>query len=1439
MNDDSRAPQLSATKLKISLKLNNNPNPPTPTNDSYKGGRSRTRATASIREHDSDDSIEFSFSDIDEADDRGGSDSAALTPAPSASATTTPMPKIKLKLNSFASSTPTPPPARCTPTVIKLKPLVSPSPATPQPPGSPSPPPFHNKPPSFDGESRRESTHSSKPGKKKKKKRKREKEHRLAVAAAAAADNQASEVGSVGVTGSPVTANSSASPLIKLSLGRFPSANSDDSVASSFKRIRIIGKPPVATPIRNVWDSPAVSTPGFDGSYPPTSLPLLSATGFSYSSPSGHHHHDPHSPLSSSVPPSAPRIRQSSFLSLGASSSSPTSYSHPSSPGLMDDPPTSPISSHPEDTPTPTDPRHNRKTPGRKPGSGKPKLAKGYTPIGRNLKTALTKVLDKIVKRDAYAFFIKPVDTTAIPDYLTVIKRPMDFGTMRKKIDNRVYRNIGEFRADFELVIRNATTYNSPTTLYYRTARKLEEFGLLSIERMTRRINYAMANAPPEELEEVEIKDPDPELPTPGAMDPDIMVTDNAGPSALATPLPSSSTPVVEAMPSSSTPLDTMPTPTVTSEFQSPLPLLDGHYARKVKEVQAQLAQLLAQQVEDNQGGQIDPLAAMNSLYEQVTATPPLLSRRNSQSGSEIGTPVYSGGLDSPALGGMVSPLIMSRSNSSLPLTSPLLSVSHRLSIPTTPGPTGVTASATVVTTGGGAVAGTKRKYRDTLVKIPLADDGSRDTECAREVYNAAWDWEYDQDESTLFCAWTTSVTDVPSTTGAGTGAAKRSKPNVEYTYAPAGLLDFGPYPRTELPGKLGSQSLLPAEPAQRFLACTYGNDFGAAYSNSLLTFVGGCGAAVQDRVRQTVDELTQGAHSTVETVHQALYNALQTVDTPAAGPPALQLVESPSALPAAYKDSPWTSAATPASGIAKIQRSVPASLLPPGRFLSDGLPLTTLRWLESVAGPNHDSAESSSTARSTIQEVGRELQRQLLVPMRRTLLRVFQSAIGSPIDLRDLVTGDANQVGRIVSEALARRPTSTSKSNRLSTERANAMREKLGEFAQELHPGTLTDSLLTNFTIADDYCSQWDAITTSTSMAGDVTMPYKVDTMKTMTGTQRQQLRDGIMDLLLFAPSTAVTPATHATLRVLMNGHTPEPTSSKTNITPAATKKSEKKAKTAASNKSKAQPAHRSNGSSVNDCSATQSSSPLSMSAASTVVVTSTPIALPKSSLALPFLSSLSSSSPPPLQPQSSTAPVVSDGDSRGGCGEPTPSLPTPKSELTDQTDEPVPVSPVSQPVIKSEVTQVNDAVVDSSLPVPSFTKDIISSTDQEEVVNLIPPETPSVAPVSTTEGAPVAPPELTLTSAISATSPSPSSPPPPPTIDGLNIAQFSSVNPQTRHFLDSLTPTALQALTRSPDIRRKLQLLTSIQSRSPNHSNNTSECSSPSSVSLPPPNE
>jgi len=43
--------------------------------------------------------------------------------------------------------------------------------------------------------------------------------------------------------------------------------------------------------------------------------------------------------------------------------------------------------------------------------------------------------------------FHEPVDIVKlkIPDYFEVVKRPMDFGTIRKKLNNNVYKNGKEF----------------------------------------------------------------------------------------------------------------------------------------------------------------------------------------------------------------------------------------------------------------------------------------------------------------------------------------------------------------------------------------------------------------------------------------------------------------------------------------------------------------------------------------------------------------------------------------------------------------------------------------------------------------------------------------------------------------------------------------------------------------------------------------------------------------------------------------------------------------------------------------------------------------------------------------------------------------------------------------------------------------------------------
>ncbi|CAH8360910.1 unnamed protein product [Eruca vesicaria subsp. sativa] len=60
--------------------------------------------------------------------------------------------------------------------------------------------------------------------------------------------------------------------------------------------------------------------------------------------------------------------------------------------------------------------------------------------------------------------FQAPVDVVKlnIPDYLTIIKRPMDLGTIKKNLASGVYSSPHEFAADVRLTFANAMTYNPP-----------------------------------------------------------------------------------------------------------------------------------------------------------------------------------------------------------------------------------------------------------------------------------------------------------------------------------------------------------------------------------------------------------------------------------------------------------------------------------------------------------------------------------------------------------------------------------------------------------------------------------------------------------------------------------------------------------------------------------------------------------------------------------------------------------------------------------------------------------------------------------------------------------------------------------------------------------------------------------------------------------------
>uniref|UniRef100_A0A8C5HZ32 Bromodomain containing 1 n=1 Tax=Gouania willdenowi TaxID=441366 RepID=A0A8C5HZ32_GOUWI len=110
----------------------------------------------------------------------------------------------------------------------------------------------------------------------------------------------------------------------------------------------------------------------------------------------------------------------------------------------------------------------------------------------------LRALLDQLQTKDQARIFIQPVDVSEVPDYLDHIKHPMDFFTMRQRIDAQKYHNFDEFEADFNLIIDNCMKYNSKDTYFYRAAVRLRDQGgalLRKARRDAERIGFDRESA--------------------------------------------------------------------------------------------------------------------------------------------------------------------------------------------------------------------------------------------------------------------------------------------------------------------------------------------------------------------------------------------------------------------------------------------------------------------------------------------------------------------------------------------------------------------------------------------------------------------------------------------------------------------------------------------------------------------------------------------------------------------------------------------------------------------------------------------------------------------------------------------------------------------------------------------------------------------------------
>nr|4TT6_A Chain A, ATPase family AAA domain-containing protein 2 [Homo sapiens] len=74
----------------------------------------------------------------------------------------------------------------------------------------------------------------------------------------------------------------------------------------------------------------------------------------------------------------------------------------------------------------------------------------------RELRIFLRNVTHRLAIDKRFRVFTKPVDPDEVPDYVTVIKQPMDLSSVISKIDLHKYLTVKDYLRDIDLICSNA-----------------------------------------------------------------------------------------------------------------------------------------------------------------------------------------------------------------------------------------------------------------------------------------------------------------------------------------------------------------------------------------------------------------------------------------------------------------------------------------------------------------------------------------------------------------------------------------------------------------------------------------------------------------------------------------------------------------------------------------------------------------------------------------------------------------------------------------------------------------------------------------------------------------------------------------------------------------------------------------------------------------------
>lgn len=110
----------------------------------------------------------------------------------------------------------------------------------------------------------------------------------------------------------------------------------------------------------------------------------------------------------------------------------------------------------------------------------------------RKILDGALKLTDASGRARAELFLARP-SAVEYPDYYSIVTRPMDLGTIRKRVDALRYATHGELEADVRQMAANAQMYNHPQSLVVFDALEIERFVRAKLKRVRAKTDAQLA----------------------------------------------------------------------------------------------------------------------------------------------------------------------------------------------------------------------------------------------------------------------------------------------------------------------------------------------------------------------------------------------------------------------------------------------------------------------------------------------------------------------------------------------------------------------------------------------------------------------------------------------------------------------------------------------------------------------------------------------------------------------------------------------------------------------------------------------------------------------------------------------------------------------------------------------------------------------------------